>query len=81
VVARVVATCLILLVPTTLMGATLPLVSRFYITSVNRLGRGLGLLYAINTLGGVVGSGVVGYYTVLGGPDRSTGRTDAEFRR
>ena len=63
--SRSLATALILIVPTTLMGATLPLVSRFYIRSVDRVGRGLGLLYGLNTLGAVLGAGIVGYYTIL----------------
>lgn len=62
---RALATAVILIVPTTMMGATLPLVSRFYVRRVDHLGRGLGLLYGVNTLGGMIGAGIVGYYTVL----------------
>lgn len=45
----------ILLLPTTLMGATLPLVVRRFVTSQSELGRLGGLFYAINTLGALVG--------------------------
>src|SRR5690606_37248372 len=62
---RVVATAIILIVPTTMMGATLPMVSRFYIRRIDHLGRGLGLLYGVNTLGGMIGAAFVGYYAVL----------------
>ncbi|MCB9465259.1 MAG: fused MFS/spermidine synthase [Candidatus Eisenbacteria bacterium] len=62
---RVLATTVILIVPTTMMGATLPLISRFYVRRVDRLGRGLGLLYGVNTLGGMIGAGIVGYVSIL----------------
>ncbi len=64
-VSRILATALLLLIPTTLMGASLPFISRYYIRSLDRLGRGLGLLYGMNTLGGVLGCAFVGYYAIL----------------
>ncbi len=64
-IARAIAASLIMLVPTTLMGATLPFVVRFFVRRVDRLGRGLGLLYGVNTMGGVIGAGYMGYYSVL----------------
>ncbi len=51
---------LILLVPATLMGATLPVLSRFYASRREKLGWEVGRLYALNTLGAVFG-------TLLGG--------------
>ena len=45
----------LLLIPTTLMGATLPVVSKFVIRRLERLGGHVGGLYSINTLGAVVG--------------------------
>ena len=45
-----------LLVPTTLMGATLPLLARHAVQSREQIGRRIGLLYAANTAGAVVGA-------------------------
>ncbi len=47
---------LILLVPTTLMGATLPVLSKYFVESRGHLGWNVGLLYGVNTLGAVLGS-------------------------
>ncbi len=52
---------ILLLPPTTLMGATLPILSRVFATEAHALGRRVGFLYAINTLGAVVGTGLAGY--------------------
>ncbi len=46
---------LLLLIPTALMGATLPVVVKFGVQRISHLGRGVGTLYAINTLGAVSG--------------------------
>jgi spermidine synthase len=51
----------LLLPPTTLMGATLPVLSRVFATEAHALGRRVGFLYAINTLGAMVGTGLAGY--------------------
>jgi spermidine synthase len=61
---RYVLSALVLLVPTTLMGGTLPVLSRFVIRSRNEMGGKLGALYAINTVGGVVGTFLVGFFLV-----------------
>jgi len=44
-----------ILVPTTLMGGTLPVISVFLTRNLGQFGRNLSLLYAWNTLGAVVG--------------------------
>ena len=54
-VLRFVITFLLLLVPTTLMGATLPVLSKFVVRRLAGAGPGVGLLYGINTLGAVAG--------------------------
>ena len=54
----------VILVPTALMGATLPLLSRFSVTQFASLGRRIGDLYAINTLGAVVGCALSGFYLI-----------------
>ena len=61
---RFVATALILLVPTTLMGATLPLLGRAIVRSprdFGRLGGRIGSLYAANTFGAVLGTFLSGF--------------------
>lgn len=55
---------LLLVFPTLLMGATLPVLSRFFVHSFSHLGRRVGDLYATNTLGAVVGCGLAGYYWI-----------------
>ena len=53
---KVGVTFLLMLVPTFCMGASFPLANRLYIQTMNRVSRGVGLLYAGNTLGGIVGA-------------------------
>ena len=43
---------LVMMVPTTLMGAAFPLVSRAYATGADRVGHSVGSVYAANTVGG-----------------------------
>jgi spermidine synthase len=50
------ASFVILLVPTGLMGATLPLLARYAVRSREEIGRRVGLLYAINTAGAIAGT-------------------------
>jgi spermidine synthase len=50
-----------LLVPTTLMGATLPLLARFAIDRLGTAGERVGVLYATNTAGAVFGTFVGGF--------------------
>ncbi len=58
---RVVVALLILLPPTFFMGGTLPVLGRYIVRSSERLGRGLGLLYAVNTFGAVMGVFLAGF--------------------
>ena len=51
----------LLVFPTLLMGATLPVLSRFFVRSFKDLGRRVGDLYATNTLGAVLGCAFAGY--------------------
>ena len=64
-VLRVVIACVVLLPPTFLMGGTLPVLSRFIVRSHRHLGRGVGLLYAVNTLGAVAGCFLTGYVFIM----------------
>ena len=45
----------ILIVPTAMMGATLPLLARHAVREVGQIGRRVGVLYAVNTAGAVSG--------------------------
>ncbi len=50
-----------LIVPTTLMGGTLPVLSNFISSNVSGLGSRLSFLYGFNTLGAVVGAAATGF--------------------
>jgi spermidine synthase len=52
---RIVLSFLLLLCPTLLMGATMPLLGQALTRSPRMIGRDIGLLYAINTLGAAAG--------------------------
>ena len=52
----------LLLAPTTCMGATLPLLGRFVTTRVGHVGDRIGLLYGVNTFGAVAGIAVSGFF-------------------
>jgi spermidine synthase len=45
-----------LALPTTLMGATLPMLARYAVSEESQIGRRIGLLYAMNTAGAVLGA-------------------------
>ncbi len=55
---------LLLVPPTCLMGATLPVLARFFVREDISLGRQIGFLYSINTLGAVLGALLAGYWLV-----------------
>lgn len=54
----------LLIVPTSLMGATLPLLCRFYVTNLDHLGRRTGRLYGLNTIGAALGAVACGFILV-----------------
>ncbi|MFQ5543699.1 MAG: fused MFS/spermidine synthase, partial [Nitrospiria bacterium] len=58
---RFILAILILLLPTVLMGATLPVLSQLY-KNRKSVGRRVGLLYAFNTLGAVIGVLAAGFF-------------------
>ena len=63
-VAQFLLIFLILLVPTTLMGATLPVLSRFFVHDIAALGGQVGRLYAFNTFGAVLGTYLAGFHMI-----------------
>ncbi|HLX63939.1 MAG TPA: fused MFS/spermidine synthase [Planctomycetota bacterium] len=60
-VARFAISFFLLLIPTTFMGATLPVLSQFLVRSKAFLGRTVGALYAVNTFGAVLGAALTGF--------------------
>ncbi|MCP5106481.1 MAG: tetratricopeptide repeat protein [bacterium] len=55
----------ILIVPTVLMGGTLPVISKYFVTNFQKRGEKIGKLYALNTFGAVLGSFLSGYLLVI----------------
>lgn len=55
---------LILLIPTVLMGATLPLLSQAFVDNLRKTGKIIGVLYGINTLGASLGAFISGYVLI-----------------
>ena len=63
-VIRFVVAFLVLIVPTSLMGSTLPLVITSAVARQDRVGGRIGLLYAINTTGAIAGALLAGFYLI-----------------
>jgi len=63
---------LLLIIPTTMMGATLPILVRYQYESQKHIGRTTGLLYGLNTFGAVFGSFVSGMILIPELGQRST---------
>ena len=62
--ARFLASAVVMVIPTTLMGATLPLLARYFVQTEAeqaRVGFRVGTLYAINTFGAVAGTFLGGF--------------------
>jgi spermidine synthase len=54
----------VLWLPVTCMGATLPILCRFYVSRLNHLGTHAGRLYGLNTIGAAVGSVLCGFWLI-----------------
>lgn len=61
---RFLAAFLLVMAPTVLMGATLPVLSRFVVTSSDGVGTRLSTLYSVNTLGAVIGVLLTGFVLI-----------------
>ena len=61
---RLVMVTIVILPATTFMGGSLPLFCRQYVLQPQRISRGVGLLYGLNTLGAAVGSAVCGFWLI-----------------
>jgi spermidine synthase len=55
---------LVLVVPTTLMGATLPILVRYVTGAGGAVGRSVGILYGTNTFGAVIGTMLAGFWLI-----------------
>jgi spermidine synthase len=56
----------ILLLPVICMGATLPILCRFYVTNLSYLGARAGRLYGLNTVGAATGALLCGFWLISG---------------
>ena len=61
---RVLILFLILMIPTTLMGGTVPAIGRFLMDRKESVGWNVGLLYALNTFGAVLGVLITGFVLI-----------------
>ncbi len=61
---RFVLTFGVILIPSTLMGGTLPVLTRFFVKRLEQLGTNIGILYALNTFGAVVGTVAAGFFLI-----------------
>ena len=55
---------MIMIVPTILMGMTFPLVSRIFTQDIKIVGKTIGSIYSVNTIGSILGSCVTGFILV-----------------
>jgi spermidine synthase len=73
---RALLATVMLIVPVTLMGATLPLLARFVLQSQATRGLRIGTLYSLNTFGAVAGCILAGFYLL---PMPTVGYTQATW--
>ncbi len=59
---RFMLTFMVILIPSTLMGGTLPVLTRFFVKRLEQLGTNIGVLYALNTFGAVIGTVAAGFF-------------------
>jgi len=61
---RFIIAILVLIVPTVLMGATLPVLASYYADGARSIGLRVGQLYSVNTFGAVVGAAAAGFLLI-----------------
>lgn len=64
---------ILMLIPTTFMGATLPVLVRFFTASPEEVGSRVGWLYGVNTVGAMVGAAASGFFLIPLAGMRATG--------
>ncbi|MFA5252185.1 MAG: fused MFS/spermidine synthase [Phycisphaerae bacterium] len=62
--SRVLASFILLLIPATLMGGTLPLLTSYLVRKGGEFGKNFSLLYGLNTFGSVAGVLLAGFITI-----------------
>jgi spermidine synthase len=62
--ARLLISFALLIIPATLMGATLPILVRLYVENIASVGTQAGRVYAVNTLGAALGAAAAGFLLV-----------------
>lgn len=55
---------LTLIVPTFLMGGTLPILTKFVTKNISDSGKAVAILYYINCIGAVIGTGIAGFFLI-----------------
>ena len=63
----------VLLIPATLMGGTLPIAVRYIVKSLKQVGNRVGTLYGVNTLGAVAGCIAAGFFLISSQGAQKTG--------
>src|SRR5262249_40044464 len=72
VAVRFLSSFVVLVIPTFLMGGTLPMLSRFFLRHVHDVERRVGVLYGLNTFGAAAGTILAALYLVPGMGNRLT---------
>ena len=61
---KIVLAFFLVLIPTVLMGATLPIMAKYFVTEETSTGKQVGYLYSINTFGAAAGCLLAGYFLI-----------------
>ncbi len=61
---KIVLAFFLVLIPTILMGATLPIMAKYFVTEETSTGKQIGYLYSINTFGAAAGCLLAGYFLI-----------------
>ncbi|MCX7945141.1 MAG: fused MFS/spermidine synthase [Deltaproteobacteria bacterium] len=64
IILKLIFSVMTILLPTTLMGGTLPVMSKFIIRQIREVGAKVGLLYFLNTVGAIIGTIIGGYFVI-----------------
>ena len=64
-VVRFMLSVLVLMIPTTLMGGTLPVLSKIFVRDLRTIGRRIGNLYSVNNAGAMAGCLAAGFFVII----------------
>jgi spermidine synthase len=64
IVSEILLSGMIIIVPTIFMGMTFPLVSRIFTQNIKIVGKTIGSIYSVNTIGSILGSSLTGFILV-----------------